>query len=370
LSCGIAVSIPGEYPGLPRTAQEGFDMYWKMILLVGLGLLSLQWGCGESSSTDTDTDSDSDTDTDADVDSDADSDGDTDTDSDTDTDTDTDTDSDADTDSDTDSDADTDTSSDSDTGSDIDSDSDTEPLGRVPDGYTVTYSRDFETNKTAREYLSNNFYYFYYPWNDISGNNTSEVGKRFIIMNDPSGISNKTLKMIKFANDTLGESGNPPRTELSGQPGVSGSAADEIYLHLRSYFPTSQRDLFEAEFTQFFMPAVNIPMQIEVRDGYFCVRDPRSSAASIRFTNNAKLNDHLGRWITWETRAKFNRSGGYMRVYMDGVLVYTRTHSMATWAIDSQKWHPQFGIYANHWEQVLMEAYFDDLIIARKDGTL
>jgi hypothetical protein len=248
-------------------------------------------------------------------------------------------------------------------------------FSELPAGYTIVHDKNFETNLRAGDYFGKSVWYFYSNSSssyNVTVNDHPELHKRFIITNDPVDSSNKVLHMIKFSGDK--DYQNPylnPRTELSGQPSMSGSTSDEIYFHLRTYFPLNQRDIFAAEFTQFWLHgSTDIPLQIEVRNGYFAARDARSNAGSIRLSNNARLNDYLGKWITWEVRAKFNNTGGYWYIYMNGEHVFTRTYSMSTWPSNGQKWHPQFGIYANNGGYGQMEAYFDDLIIARKTGII
>lgn len=240
---------------------------------------------------------------------------------------------------------------------------------QVPDGYEIIHQYDFETTQKSGEYLGKNFLYFYSNVDNVTNNTDPEIYKRFIITGDPDGGSNNVLKMIKFADDWPGHKN--PRTELSGQPSMRESASKEIYFHLRTYFPTAQKDIFSAEFIQFWLhaPDFNIPLQIEARNGYFGARDPRH-AGILPFPDNIKLNDNLGRWITWEVYGKFNKNDGYWRIYMDGKHVFTWNHSSTEqlWPNDNETWHPQFGIYSNSGNGTHMEAYFDDLIIAQFTG--
>jgi hypothetical protein len=246
-------------------------------------------------------------------------------------------------------------------------------FSQVPSGYTVTYSKDFQTSlQNAGDYLANDVWYYYSnpnPSYSVSNNKDPGIQKRFIITSDPTNANNRVLKIIKFAEDIDYRDPNlNPRSELSGQPTLRASAANEYYFHLKTYFPSVQKDVSVVAFTQFWLhsPSFTIPIQIMVMGGYFNVNDPRN-AGSKRLSNNAKLSDNLNRWITWEVRAKFNRNNGYFDLYMDGQKVFTWTHpSIQLWPKDNETWHPQFGIYGPKGYQ---EVYFDDLIIARKTGT-
>ncbi|MCU0431194.1 MAG: Ig-like domain-containing protein [Cytophagaceae bacterium] len=242
---------------------------------------------------------------------------------------------------------------------------------QVPAGYSTVYSKTFETTLKAGEYLKSDAWYFYSGSSNVRTFSHPELDKRFIIKNDPKNASNKTLEMIKYQGDVdYSNISLNPRTELSFRPSLERVASKEIYFQLKTYFPANQATLFSAEFIQFWLHGTTgtdsrIPLQIEVRNGNFGARLPRSPGFMTPFAGK-KLSAYTEKWITWEVHAKFNRNNGYWKVYMDRELVFTYSGPTNYWPGDSGTWHPQFGIYSNNGGGGTMVAYFDDLIVAEK----
>ena len=242
---------------------------------------------------------------------------------------------------------------------------------QIPDDYTSVYSKDFETTTTkAGEYLKNDAWYFYWSGDkkDVTNWDHPELHKRFIIITDPKNSSNKCIEIIKFNDDKDYTGRIPPlnpRSELSFRPSCARSTAKEMYFHIKTYFPASQLNVFSGEFIQFWLHGgtEEIPLQIEVRDGFLAARNPRTNGYRYPFTGK-ELSKYLDQWITWEVRARFTNSNGYWRIYMNGELVFTHTASIATWPTSSGTWHPQFGAYANNGGAGTMVVYFDDFIVA------
>lgn len=246
---------------------------------------------------------------------------------------------------------------------------------QVPSGYSTIYSKNFETSLKAGEYLKKDVWYFYTDGPNVTSYSHPELDKRFIIKNDPKNSSNKTLEMIKFQGDVdYNSSGLNPRTELSFRPSLERSTSKEIYFQLKTYFPANQASVFSAEFIQFWVHGTtgndtDIPLQIEVRNGNFGARLPRSPGFVTPFSGKS-LSANLSRWITWEVKAKFSNNGGYWKIFMDGELVFTYSGPINYWPGNSGTWHPQFGAYANKSGTGTMEIYFDDFIVAEKTNSV
>jgi hypothetical protein len=243
----------------------------------------------------------------------------------------------------------------------------------LPAGYTSVYARDYNTSATTSTYLGADNWYFY-DGGSATDRNNPEFDRRFEIITDPLNGTNKCLRLTKFDGDRDYSNSNlNPRTEISMRPSNERSIAKEIYFSIKTYFPQDQANVFSAEFIQFWLHgSSNIPMQIEVRNGQFAARRPGEyrvpDCANCGF--GKMLNQNLGRWITWEVRARFTNTNGYWLIYMDGDLVFTHTGKISDWPSNTGTWHPQYGAYANNGGAGKMEVYFDDLQIAEYTGII
>jgi len=247
--------------------------------------------------------------------------------------------------------------------------------GTEPDAYNAIYSMNFETEQKAADYIGHDAWYFYWGGDGASDNDHPELDKRFKIVQDPLNPDNQALQITKFDGDQdYSGSSSPlnPRAELSFRPSLEKDTDKHIYFRIRTYFPENQRNVFSAEFIQFWLHgSSNIPMQIEVREGHFAARRPghyKYPRCSDCGFNGESLNNNLNRWITWEVLAHFNQDQGYWKIFMDGNLVFTHSETISDWPDNSGTWHPQFGAYANNGGDGHMEVLFDDFLVAEGSG--
>lgn len=232
----------------------------------------------------------------------------------------------------------------------------------VPTGYTAFYQENFDNRDISWfDHGKNGYWQFYW---DV--NNDPRLSMRRARYQLHAGTTGKHLRINRYTEDKdYTNSGLNPRCELRFENASwKFKKGEEGVIRLRTRHHSDQGNATFLQVMHRLDQGGAYPIvQMEALGTKYTVRGgfiPRKDLSS-----GASITADVMKWIQWEIRFRGNNaSNGYVKIYKDGVEVFSQSGSNSSTKSDAI-WI-QVGLYGS--SNMTKTVEFDDIVFGRKTG--